>query len=263
MHDVADLVDQIGAGRAERVWHELEIRALFDRCRSLHRATLLLLEQGFVHEAVMLDRPLFTDSLALAELAAADDERRGSLFVGWALGGLQQLMGYFLDRRSRGHEVAGELEALAERKREVEKYARDHGYSTKHWQPDDDAKRLADAHGRGSEYGAMLVTGMFVHGARTATSERYLRTEEGVYVVGGPAPTPKSWERDAAVCVPFHASRSASRVPLVRIGRADRARRRAQKGRAGGPATQRFFVAASHAVSHDPPVCSGSFLSSA
>jgi hypothetical protein len=56
MHDVADLVDQIGAGRAERVWHELEIRALFDRCRSLHRATLLLLEQGFVHEAVMLDR---------------------------------------------------------------------------------------------------------------------------------------------------------------------------------------------------------------
>jgi hypothetical protein len=199
MHDVADLVDQIGAGRAERVWHELEIRALFDRSRSLHRATLLLLEQGFVHEAVMLDRPLFTDSLALAELAAADDERRGSLFVGWALGGLQQLMGYFLDRRSRGHEVAGELEALAERKREVEKYARDHGYSTKHWQADDDAKRLADAHGRGSEYGAMLVTGMFVHGARTATSERYLRTEEGVYVVGGPAPTPKSWERDAGL----------------------------------------------------------------
>jgi hypothetical protein len=56
IHDVADLVDQIGAGRAERVWHELEILALFDRCRSLHRATLLLLEQGFVHEAVMLDR---------------------------------------------------------------------------------------------------------------------------------------------------------------------------------------------------------------
>jgi hypothetical protein len=40
---------------------------------------------------------------------------------------------------------------------------------------------------------------MFVHGARTVTSERYVRTDEGVYVVGGPAPEPKSWERDSGL----------------------------------------------------------------
>jgi hypothetical protein len=199
MHDVADLVDRIGTERAERVWHELEILGLFDRCRSLHRAVLLLLEHGFVHEAVMLNRPLFTDSLALAELAAADDKRRGSLVVGWALGSWRQLRGYFLDRGSRGHDVAAEVEALAKREGEVKKYARDHGYNTKHWQPDDDAKRLADAHGRGSEYGAMLVAGMFVHGLATVTSERYWRTDEGVYVVGGQSPAAKPYERDAGL----------------------------------------------------------------
>jgi hypothetical protein len=80
MREVADLVDRVGAGeRTERIWHELEILALFDRCRSLHRAVLVLLSHdGFVHEAVMLGRPLFTDSLALAELAAVDEKRRGS-----------------------------------------------------------------------------------------------------------------------------------------------------------------------------------------
>jgi DNA-binding SARP family transcriptional activator len=38
--------------------------------------------------------------------------------------------------------------------------------------PDRDAKRLADVHGRGDEYGALLVAHMFVHGATIATSDR-------------------------------------------------------------------------------------------
>jgi hypothetical protein len=199
MRDVAALVDRIGTERAERVWHQLEILALFDRCRSLHQAVLLLLSEGFVHEAVILGRPLFTDSLALAELAGLDEKQRGSLVVGWALGSWAQMKGYFLDRRARGHDVEAELEAIAERELEVEKYARQHGYDTKHWQPDDHAKRLADAHGRADEYGALLVAQMFVHGAMTATSERYARTGEGVYVVGGPVRSPRRWERDAGL----------------------------------------------------------------
>jgi hypothetical protein len=201
MREVADLVDRVGAGeRTERIWHELEILALFDRCRSLHRAVLLLLSHdGFVHEAVILGRPLFTDSLALAELAAVDDTRRGSLVVGWALNSEKHLQGYFLERRSRGDDVEDELRAGAERERQIRQYAADHGYSTEHWQPDDDAKRLALAHGRADEYGAMLVTQMFLHGTTTVTSERYAQTDEGVYVVGGPAPTPKRWDRDAGL----------------------------------------------------------------
>jgi hypothetical protein len=168
----------------------------------------------------MLNRPLFTDSLALAELAAADDKRRGSLVVGWVLGSLQQFRAYFLDRRSRGLDVEDDLKALGEREREATKYARDHGYGTKHWQPDDEAKRLADAHRRGGEYGAMLVTGMFVHGLTTATSERYWQTDEGVYVVGGSALTPKPWERDVALFA-SHSMLLAARAVCVMFGWAE------------------------------------------
>jgi hypothetical protein len=109
------------------------------------------------------------------------------------------MKGYFLDRRSRGHEARADLEALAEQERLVRKYALDRDYGTKHWQPDNDAKLLADAHGRGNEYGAMRVAGMFVHGLSTVTSERYWLTDEGVYVVGGASPNPKRYERDAAL----------------------------------------------------------------
>jgi hypothetical protein len=215
MGRVADLVDRIGRGRAERVWHELEILALFDRCRSLHRGVLLLLSEGLVHEAVILGRPLFTDCLALAELANVDEKRRGSLVVGWALASWLHMKGHFLDRRSRGHDVTAELEALAEREREVRRYALDHGYDTKHWQPDGDVKRLADAHGRGDEYGTFLVTQMFVHGTTTVTSERYLQTDEGIFVVGAPAPIPKRWARDAGLWASqsmLNAARAACRL---------------------------------------------------
>ena len=201
MREAADLADQVGVGvRTERVWHELEILALFDRCRSLHRAALLLLSHGgHVHEAVILGRPLFTDSLALTELAAADSTRRGSLVCGWALSSEQHLRGYFLDRRSRGHDVEAELRASSERQAKVEEYAATHGYGTRHWQPDNDAKRLAHAQGRAEEYGALLVTQLFLHGATAVTSERYAQTDEGVWVVGGEAPTPKRWDRHAGL----------------------------------------------------------------
>jgi hypothetical protein len=109
------------------------------------------------------------------------------------------MKGYFLDRRSRGHDVTADLEALAEREGEVRNYALEHDYDTKHWQPDDHAKRLADAHGRADEYGGLLVTQMFVHGATTVTCERWARTGEGVYVVGGPVESPRRWERDAGL----------------------------------------------------------------
>jgi len=55
--------------------------ALFDRCCSLLGAIRVLLHYDFVHEAIILARPLFTDSLALAEIAAADDRGRDELAV--------------------------------------------------------------------------------------------------------------------------------------------------------------------------------------
>jgi len=47
--------------------HYLDFLALFDRCRSMLGAVRLLLEHDASHEAIVLCRPLLTDSLALAE----------------------------------------------------------------------------------------------------------------------------------------------------------------------------------------------------
>jgi hypothetical protein len=198
MDKVDALVDSMGIGKVQRERHELEIIALFDRCRSLHRAVHLLLAQGFTHEAVILGRPLFIDSLALAEFAAVDEKQRGSLAVGWMLKSLQHLEGYWLDRQSRGDDVTYELAHMERQRRELQEYASSRGYGTQHWQPGDHAKGLADKHGRGSEYGGYLVSHMFVHGTTTVTSERYSWTEEGSAIVSGPS-TNKRWERDAGI----------------------------------------------------------------
>ena len=171
--------------------------ALFDRCRSLHRAVHLLLYEGFTHEAVILGRPLFIDSLALAEFAAVDEKQRGSLAVGWMLASIQHFEGYWLDRQSRGHDVTYELAHMERQRREFQEYASSRGYGTQRWQPHHHAKDLADKHARGSEYGGYLVSHMFVHGTTTVVSERYSWTDEGA-VVGGPQSS-KRWERDAGL----------------------------------------------------------------
>jgi hypothetical protein len=74
----------------------------------------LLLSEGFGHEAVALGRPLFVNSLALRELAAADDKRRGSLMVGWVLAGIQDLENYWRDQAARGHDVSKGMEQIAD-----------------------------------------------------------------------------------------------------------------------------------------------------
>jgi hypothetical protein len=62
--------------------------APFDRWRSLLGAIRLLIAHNFAHEAVMLGRALFTDSLTLAEYAARDERGRAELVIGWSMAGL-------------------------------------------------------------------------------------------------------------------------------------------------------------------------------
>jgi hypothetical protein len=176
---------------------------------------LVPLSHDLVHEAVILGRPLFTDSLALTELASVDEMRRRSLVVGWTMSGLERLRGALRDQGSRGQDVTSALAALREREAEVRSYASRHGCGMKHWQPDDHAKELADAHGRGNEYSALLVAQMFIHGTWAATSERYGQTDEGVMVVGGFEREPKRWERDTGLWASvsmIHGARAACRL---------------------------------------------------
>jgi hypothetical protein len=205
-NDLAAAVRKVGAdiGDTEpvkRPRHSLEVLGLFDRCRSLFAATHLLLTHRFVHEAVMLGRPLFTDSLMLTEYASANETQRVELVMGWSIASLAAVEGIFLDaRRSRGKDVAAALTGLAERRREYEEYARRQGVERlRAWQPDDHAKRLASKHGREDEYGALLVTQQFVHGSTSAVSTRVSKIAEDTVEVGGSAVDLESWGRAAAL----------------------------------------------------------------
>jgi hypothetical protein len=101
--------------------------------------------------------------------------------------------GPFRDAGSRGEDVAEALSKLAERRAELEEYARRHGAGSRSWQPDDHAKQLALKHGRGDEYTALLVANQFVHGATAAISERYSQVTENTVEVGGPAVELETW----------------------------------------------------------------------
>jgi hypothetical protein len=95
--EVAEVAGNVGGGAiVARLPHEREILALFDRCRSLFGAVRLLAkveDPDYGQEAVILARPLITESLMLMELAAADETQRVELVVGWDLASLDDLEG--------------------------------------------------------------------------------------------------------------------------------------------------------------------------
>jgi hypothetical protein len=85
---VSKLIGATGDSAATEVpGYYLDIIAIYDRCRGMHDAVRTLLSSGFSHEAVALVGALFVDSLVLAELAAADSARRGTLVIGLRLQG--------------------------------------------------------------------------------------------------------------------------------------------------------------------------------
>jgi hypothetical protein len=171
--------------------HHLEILALFDRCRRLFRAIQLLLEHGFAPEAIILTRPLFTESLMLAELAACDETRRVEPIIGWSLDGLADFEGMAKEAAARGDDPSEELEAIAKRRAQLEGYARRHGAQVRRWKPEE--KTLAEAHGRGDEYIDFRLTHHFVHGSTLAVSQLYTKVDDETAMVGGPYANFELW----------------------------------------------------------------------
>jgi hypothetical protein len=215
MTKTGKLVAALGGGEIfKQPRHLLEILALFDRCRSMLGATQHLLLHNFVHEAVMLGRPLFTDSLALTELAAVDERKRGGLVLGWEMASLAGLEGVF--RAVESHtDMSRGFAYIKERRAQVERYARRHGFSTRQWKPDDHARDLAEKHGRGEEYGDLLITHHFVHGTTIATSQRYSLVGEETVEIGGPAVNLELWANSAglfAASSTLHAARAVCRI---------------------------------------------------
>jgi hypothetical protein len=201
LQEVADAASEIGdEGPVERCYHEHEIGTLLDRCRGMFAALLLLLDNGFVQEAAVFCRPTFVDSLALAEIAVADETRRISLVVGRQLDAIADIEGIFREMQARGdEEVMGNLEHGAQRRWRVEEYARRHDAGTKRWRPEDHAKTLADKHGRGADYASYRMTHHFVHGSAAITQDRSSLDDENVARVGGHYLDVEVWEQPTAL----------------------------------------------------------------
>jgi hypothetical protein len=163
----------------------------------------------------MLCRPLLTDSLALAEIAKADEKDQVKLAVGWELGGLASLDGAVKEGERRGHNVAEQADALQRRQEQLDGYAQRHGFQRpRQWQPDDHAKALAQKHGRGDEYLDFLVLQHFVHGSPFATAQRYSRTGDTIFI-GGPGADIEDWGKGAALSAAhsaLHAARATCQI---------------------------------------------------
>jgi hypothetical protein len=202
-------------GAVERPTHSTDVLALVDRCRSLFAAIHELLLHRFVHEAVILGRPLFTDSLFLAEYESADETQRVGLVVGWWKASIAPFEGLFRDGVSRGEDWTAQLSQLSKFGGEIETYARRHGARSKTWNPDDHAKHLSLKHGRADEYRTLIVTHLFVHGATASLVTRYSKVSEDTVEVGGPAIDLEGWGRPAGLFAAnsmLHAARAGCAI---------------------------------------------------
>jgi hypothetical protein len=207
---VSRLVDSVDREPAGRPGYHLDSMAMFDRCWSLLGAIHLLLRGGFTHEAMILARPLLTDSVALMEIAAADEQTRAKRRVGRELHALEEWEGTVREgARLTGEDVDARLEAFARKRRSLEAYCRRLGFEPPpHWKHDR-APQLLDQHGRADERPDLRVINQFVHGSSFVTSERYSQRDDGVVVVGV---RDDAWVAEAAGLSAAHSALHAMRA---------------------------------------------------
>lgn len=190
---VRALQDEVVKGGPQEVLrHHLEPMAIYDRCRGLYLGVLVLVEKHLGQEAMILARPLYTDSLRLMELASQDESGRIELVVGWALGSLKATRGRFIEAQQRGedvHEYLAAVDGLIEWYRQ---YAGHRGVKARAV-GDPNEKQLAGKHGR-DNFLDFSFTHEFVHGTAFALGLRYRRNGDQMEV----GPVDQSWHVVAA-----------------------------------------------------------------
>jgi hypothetical protein len=181
---------------------ELVSLAIFDRCHSLQGAAYHLLARGYVHEAAILGRPLFGSSLTLAELAESDQPQREALLIGLSLDHLARHEAYLRSREELGEDMTAHRERLEQARRGEQAFARERGVTPKHEKPEGDLKARAIRHGRVHEYGALLLSHGFVHGASGVVLDRVGREGDRA-VIGGHVARSRPWVRDFGLFATF------------------------------------------------------------
>lgn len=187
-------------GDVERSYMEGEVAMVWSRARGLFAAARCLLDQGLVHEAAILTRPLFEDSLVLTEMASVSQEGRVAIAVSRKLDALARLEGIFRRMEKRGEGVEGNMAYIAQRSSALRTYARRSGVSTGWTQKLD---KLAKRHHRyGKEYDGYLLSHQFVHGSAAITEMQASEDGEAL-VVGGEAVDTERWQLPTAVSLAY------------------------------------------------------------
>lgn len=187
-------------GDVERPYMEGEAAMVWSRARGLFAAARCLMNEGHVHEAAILTRPLFEDSLVLTEMASVSQEGRVAIAVSRKLDALSRLEGIFRRTEKRGEGVEGNMAYIAQRSSALRTYASRNGVSTGWTQKLD---KLAKRHHRyGKEYDGYLLSHQFVHGS-AAITEMQAADEGGAVVVGGEAVDTERWALPTAVSLAY------------------------------------------------------------
>ena len=151
---------------------------LYWRCYSLFQAILLLLPKRFGEEALLLARPLFTDSLRLAELAE-HESRRPQLILGWMNRSIEELKGLFRHSAKIGLDKNPEqIEAkLADHQKDILSLrAKYHVSKLAKFRSEADA---ASRYGRGDDFWTFLLSHEIIHGSDAAFLFRRSPVKDG------------------------------------------------------------------------------------
>lgn len=149
--DLDALLKEIGSaahtvgGHAEVRPHYHEVLVIYDRCRGLFKAVHTLVRAGLGEEALILTRPMFTESLMLMNIAAADEPTRLGRLARWSLASLDDFAGVMREGEARGRDESESLANIAKRRATIVEYARKFKAALpKRWPPNE--KQLADRH---------------------------------------------------------------------------------------------------------------------
>jgi hypothetical protein len=158
--------------------HDAYVINLFARTIGLFDAIVLLLKHGLSVEAMALARPLFTDSLRLAELAEAGDERR-EIILGEMNQGIQERIDLLREAERLGIEenAARQIQTQEDQRKSLLRYQERHGVGKlKRFTTE---KNMTHRCGRQEEYWAYRLSHHMVHGSDVALTYRRRPLEKG------------------------------------------------------------------------------------
>jgi hypothetical protein len=142
--------------------------AVHRRVRRLARAILLTLDAGFPHEAAILGRSLFEDSLRLGVLASADAVTRTGLIASWMVNSMSHAETMLREgERGGAFDPAERAAVLAERRTRIELAAKQYGVKGK-WPRFGSEAQMAKQLNRRDELRSYLFASQVTHGAETS-----------------------------------------------------------------------------------------------